>query len=263
MDGVRVFYMWSLIIGAVANIVMAASLIVGMKKYRAFIIYTWARQFTILWLLVFAAGFLIHAFVDLRSFWPSAAGALTVTYFHLGAICFSWGFTPLLNPKYLTRRIAIRDTVIFAVGVILCWVAALIWKQTCIFSILPYLIFFTYSIYGAVVFYKTFHRVSIRLLTMSYGNVSGFVQWMQACCDVIIFFGIFFVAVVAMFSKSIRYFTPITIVIGIGIFSFIVYSLCRYGKVVEDATRATRTVAREYYSPLSKGSENTNRAPKL
>ncbi|MBO4434348.1 MAG: hypothetical protein J5769_02715 [Bacteroidales bacterium] len=262
MDSVRLLYKISLIVGAVANLLMAASLWANKKKYKPYIIYSWARQFMELWLAAFALGYLIHAFVDLRGFWPTAAGALTVSYFHLGAICFCWGFIPLLNPMYLTQKIAIRDTVILGVGLVCYWTAAIIWKQTCIFSIIPYLIFFAYCGYCAVVFYKTFQRVTLRLLTMSYGNVSGFVRWMQASCDVIVFFGIFIVAVVISFPNSIRYFTPITIIMGIGIFAFIVYSLSKYGKVVKDATRATKTVAREYYSPF-KGKENTNRAPNL
>ena len=96
---------------------------------------------------------------------------------------------------------------------------------------------------------------------MSYGNVSAFVKWMQASCDIIVFFGILIVAVIALFHNNIRNFTPITVVMGILVFSYITYSLCRYGKVVKDATTATKTVAKEYYSPF-KGSENTNLAPK-
>ena len=243
MDNLSLIYKITLIIGAIANIFMAASLIAGQKVYRKYVIYMRARQFAILWLLAFAAGYLIHAFLEIRTFWPTAATAITVSYFHIGAICFCWGFIPLLNPNYFTRRIAVRDTIIFGVELILCWTVVMIWKQSSFYTALPFLIFFGYCAFNVYVFYKTFHRVSFRLLTMSYGNVRSFVHWMQISCDIIIFFGIFLVALVLMFPNAIRYFTPIETIAGIGLFAYIVRSLSRYGKVVEDATRATENIA--------------------
>ena len=215
----------------------------GGKTYRKYTIYSRARSFTILWLVFFAVGYLIHAIFQIRTFWPTGAAALTISYFHLGAICFCWGYIPLLNPDYLTKKIAVRDTVIYGVGLAGYWASAFIWKQTTIYSMLPYLVFFVYCAYHAVIFYKTFSRVSYRLVTMSYGDVSGFVRWMQASCDLIVFFGIFLVAVTVLFPDSIRYITPVETLGGIGIFAYIVYSISRYGKVVEAATRATEHIA--------------------
>lgn len=263
MDAMQLLYQSTLIVAAVANLVMAASLLVRQKEYRNYVIYSRARQFTVLWLLVFAAGYLIHAIFQLRAFWPTAASALTVTYFQLGAICFCWGYIPLLKPDYLTKRIAVRDTIIYAISIIGCWTVALIWQQASLYTFLPFLVFFGFCAYNAVVFYKIFHQVSYRLMVMSYGNVSGFVRWMQASCDIIIFFGIFCVALTALFPSSIRYITPAETLLGIGLFGYIVYSISRYGKVVATASRATEDVAKEPYSPLFKGRENTKRAPKL
>lgn len=258
----QLFYQLSLIIGAIANLLMAASLVRRNRDYRAYPNYLRARQFTVLWLLLFAGGYLIHAFLQLRTFWPTAAAALTVSYFHLGAICFCWGYIPLLKPDYFTRRIAVRDTVIYAAGLISYWTTALIWKETTIYTLIPYLIFFVFCAWNAVVFYRIYHQVSFRLVIMSHGDVSGFVRWMQASCDIIIFFGIFLVAVTVLFPNSVRYLTPAETFLGIGLFAYIVYSITRYGRAVASATRATEDVAKLSYSP-SKGSENTNRAPKL
>ena len=253
-------YTWTLVIGAVANLLMATSLLLRQKNYRAYIAYYRARWFAILWLAVFAVGYLVHAFLRLRSFWPTGATALTVSYFHLGAICFCWGFIPLLKPDYLTQKMAVRDTIIYCAGLIGYWTVALIWKEISVYTLLPYLIFFGYCAYNAVVFYKIYQQVTYRLVVMSYGNVSGFVRWMQASCDIIIFFGIFLVAVTVLFPNSIRYITPAETIMGIGLFAYIVYSISRYGKVVATATRATEDVA--HYSAV-RGKENTNRAPKL
>ena len=243
MDLLSLTYKLSLIIGAIANLVMAVFLLAGQRAYTRYPIYSRARLFTVLWLVVFAAGYLVHAFLEIRTFWPTGAAALTISYFHLGAICFCWGYMPLLNPDYPTRRIRIRDTIIYVVGLVGYWTTALIWKETSLFTMLPYLVFFVYCAWHTVLFYKTFNRVTKRLVSLSYGNVSGFVRWMQACCDLIIFFGIFCVAITALLPHSIRFITPFETLLGIGIFGYIVYCINRYGKVVEEATRATENVA--------------------
>lgn len=258
----QLLYPLSLIIGAVANLLMAVSLAVRNKNYRAYAVYLRARQFTVLWLVAFAAGYLIHAIIGLRFFWPSAAAALTVSYFHLGAICFCWGYIPMLKPDYFTRRIAVRDTVIYIIGLISYWTVAFIWKETNIYTLLPSLIFFVFCVCNAFVFYRIYHQVSFRLMVMSHGNVSGFVRWMQASCDIIIFFGIFLVAVTVLFPHSISYMTPIETLLGIVLFGYIVRSLSRYGQVVATATQATEDVARQAYTSF-KGSTKTKRAPKV
>ena len=243
MDKISLIYKLSLIIGAIANLLMAASLFAGQKVYRRYTIYSRARKFTILWLAAFAVGYLIHAALDLRASWPTAAASLTVSYFHLGAICFCWGYIPLLNPNYLTRKIAVRDTVIYALGLTACWTTAMITKQTSVYTLIPSLVFFSYCAYNTVVFYKTFQRVSFRLLVMSYGNVRSFVRWLQLSCDIIIFFGIFLVAVMLLLPDAVRYITPAETIAGIGLFGYIVHSLSKYGKVVEEASRATENIA--------------------
>jgi len=256
----HLIYQWSLIIGAVALILMAGYLAFSNREYRAYSIYLRARQFTVLWLVAFGVGYMIHAFTGLRFFWPTAAAALTVSYFHLGAICFCWGYIPLLKPDFFTRKIAVRDTIIYAIGLIGYWTVAMLWKETSLITLLPTLVFFTYCACNAVVFYRIYHQVSFRLLVMSHGNVSGFVHWMQASCDIIIFFGIFLVAVTVLFPNSISYLTPVEALLGIVLFGYIVHSLNRYGDVIATATEATEDVARQsYYSP--KGNEKTKRAP--
>ena len=243
MDQIGILYKVSLTAGAFVNLLMAASLLAHQKDYRRYAVYYRARLFMVLWLTVFAVGYLLHAFLELRAFWPTGAGALTISYFHVGAICFCWGFIPLLNPEYLTRRVMIRDTLIYGIGLAGYWTAALIWRQSTVYAFVPYLVFFIYCACNAVLFYRTFHRVSYRLTVMSYGSVNDFVRWMQASCDIIIFFGIFCVAIVALFPETMPYVAPAETILGIGLFGYIVYSLVRYGRVADTASRATETVA--------------------
>lgn len=235
-------YQLSLVLAAVANLAMAAGLLAHQKKYSKYTVYHRARLMTILWLVVFAAGYLIHFSFRLRYNWPSAASALTVSYFHWGAICFSWGFIPLLNPDHLTRKRVLADSIVYVIGLIGYWTVPLLWKEAPMATLLSYSVFFAYCAYYVVVFYKTYNRVSFRLLKMSYGDVSGFVRWMQASCDLILLFGIGSVAITAMFPND---FWPYTLldVVGTLVYAYIVYSLSRYGSVIETASRATENVA--------------------
>ena len=235
-------YQLSLVLAAIVNLAMAAGLLANQKKYSKYPVYHRARLMTILWLTVFAIGYLLHFTFRLRGSWPSAASALTVSYFHWGAICFCWGYIPLLNPDHLTRKRLLIDTLIFVVGLIGYWTVALLWKEAPAATLISYSVFFAYCAYYMVVFYKTYNRVSFRLVKMSYGNVSGFVRWMQASCDLILLFGIGSVAITAMFPTD---FWPYTLleVMGTLVYVYIVYSLNHYGGVIETASRATENVA--------------------
>jgi len=235
-------YQLSLVLAAVANLAMALGLMGHQKKYARYPVYYRARLLTILWLVVFAVGYLIHFSFRLRTNWPSAASALTVSYFHWGAICFCWGYIPLLNPDHLTRKRVIADSVIYVIGLIGYWTVALLWKEAPWATLVSYSVFFAFCAYNVVLFYKTYNRVSFRLVKMSYGNVSGFVRWMQASCDLILVFGIGSVAITAMFPTD---FWPYTLleVVGTLVYAYIVYSLSHYGTVIETASRATENVA--------------------
>lgn len=236
-------YRVSLFVGAIANLLMATGLLAHQKAYTRFPSYHRARLITAIWLIVFAAGYILHATLGLRESWPAAASALTVSYFHFGAIAFCWGYIPLLNPNYLTRKIIVRDLIIYGVGLISYWTVALIWRDNPLYTVLSFSVFFLYVAYHIILFYRTYHNVSYRLMKMSYGNVSGFVRWLQVSCDLIIFFGTVGVIMLALFQHDTKFpFTVLTL-LGIVIWAYIVFSLNKYGSVVETASRATENIA--------------------
>ena len=135
-------YRLALFLTAIINLIMAGMLWNGSKAYKKYAIYYRTRLLTTLWIAVFGLGYLIHGTFMWRFSWPTAASALTVSYFHIGAICFSWGYTSLLNPNYLTRRIVWRDTLIFLFALIVYWMVAALWHEAPGFTLLSYVIFF-------------------------------------------------------------------------------------------------------------------------
>ena len=107
------------------NLGMAIFLMRHTHQYRRYQTYRMTRILTILWLVAFGVGYMIHAAFNWRENWPTAASALSATYFHLGAICFSWGYTSLLDPTYLRKKVVVRDLVIYAFGIVCYWSVAL------------------------------------------------------------------------------------------------------------------------------------------
>ena len=105
----QTIYIVTLILTGLINLAMGGILFVGNKAYRQQTVYLRARLLTILWLVAFGLGYFIQAIFLWRYTWPTAASALAVSFFHIGAICFNWGYIPLLNPNYLTKGIVIRD----------------------------------------------------------------------------------------------------------------------------------------------------------
>ncbi len=85
-------------VAAVANIVMGCSLLDGNKGYPDYEVYRRSRMLTALTFLVFAAGFIAHSRLELRLLWPAGASALSVSYFHIGAVLFGWSHISLLDP---------------------------------------------------------------------------------------------------------------------------------------------------------------------
>ena len=230
------FYQFSLLLTALINLGMAVKLLAGTKRYAAYPIYFRARILTVVWLAVFALGYIVHAVFQFRFYWPAVSTALTTTYFHIGAICFRWGYTSMLNPHFLNRKVVVGDLIVFVLGLATYWTVALTWKEQAFYTTLATGIFFLYCAYGTIVFYKTYNLVSLRMIKISNGNMGSFVRWLQLCCDLIILFGIGSVALTGIFPHEIW---PYIVLCWLSpvMFGYIVYSLSNYGSVVEDATK--------------------------
>lgn len=119
---------------------------------------------------------------------------------------------------------------------------SLIWHDAPLYTLLSYCVFFGYAAYVTYVFYHTYNQVSLRLMKMSLGNVRDFVRWMQVCTDLIILFGIGSVVITALFPNASLPFV-LLLFAGVGMFSYMVYSIENYGKVIDPATKATLVVS--------------------
>ncbi len=234
-----IIYHITLIVTGVINILMAAFMLRNNHKYKKHKIYLRTRCLTVVWLAAFGIGYLIHAFFHWRVQWPTAASALTATYFHLGAICFSWGYTSLLNPNYLTKRITVRDLTIYAFSLLFYWTVAFTHVHAPLPTLLSYGTFFAYAVYITNTFYSTYNRASYRLLHMPTGNWIAFVRWMQVCCDLIVLFGLSSVALTAVFPVEIWPYS-LLLIAGVGMFGYIVYSLDHYGTIIDEANVVLR-----------------------
>lgn len=225
----QTIYVVTLIMTGLINLALGGILFSGNKAYRQQTVYLRSRLLTILWLTAYSIGYILHAIFLWRYTWPTAASALTVSYFHIGAICFNWGFIPLLNPNYLKRRVIVRDLYIFAVGLITYWTVALKWHHAPVYISMAFLVFFVYAAMTVFTFYRTYNRVSLRMIRMTSGNVMQFIRWMQVCCDCIVLFGIGSVAITAIFPNDIIPFL-LLLTSGAGMFMYIAYSISNYGK---------------------------------
>ena len=154
----QLIYRIALFVTGIINLLMAGKLLKGSMPYKQYAVYFRTRMLTALWVGVFGLGYILHGVLMWRYTWPTAASALTVTYFHIGAICFSWGYTTLLNPNYLTPRIVLRDGIYYLACLLLYWMVALLWKEQPAFTLLSYCLYFIYAVWIVFKFYKLVNK---------------------------------------------------------------------------------------------------------
>lgn len=228
-----------------SNLLMAFVLLYNNYWFRNYDVYHRASQLVALCYVLFGMGFLLHAYFQLRTVWPDAASALSVSYFHCGAVFFGWSHTSLLKPDYLTRRVAVRDLTILVVGLTAYWTAA---THSSLFIIhFSFLIFFTHAGFIAYTFYRTYYRVrrniADRHLEMCdeggrHFSLFTFHFSLLLSCHLIVLFGLGSIIVTAVFPHDIWPYTLLSTA-GILVFCYIFYAFTEYGNVIESATNAT------------------------
>lgn len=240
-----------LLVAAVANIVMGCSLLDGNKGYPDYEVYRRSRMLTAFTFLVFAAGFIAHSKLEWRLLWPAGASALSVTYFHIGAVLFGWSHISLLNPGYLTRHIVIRDVAILVVGIVTCWTTAIYALPMLNYA---FAVFFAHAFYISYIFYRTLLRVRRLTTALPQSDVNarwwtaqnrlmviGFQRSIRVSCHLIVIFGLGSIVITAMFPTEQWPYT-VLMTLGIAVFCYIYYGLTNYGSVIEAGTNATEDI---------------------
>lgn len=236
-----------LLMAAGINFLIAFVLLYNNIWYRYYRVYCRARMLVALCYAVFAVGFAVHAFYEWRTSWPAAASALSVSYFHVGAVLFGWSHTSLMRPDYLTRKVVVRDLTLLLIGLTSYWLCV-VWFPA--FS-LQYSIFFGHAGFIAFILYHTYFQVRRNLLHMPADEkapkwwtpetkrtvLSGHHSFVISS-HLIVLFGIGSIVVTAIFPHQI---TPYTVLLclGIAVYCYIFYSLSEYGNVIDAATYAT------------------------
>jgi len=233
-------YQLSLLFAGIFNLVMAGAILYGNFYFRYYEVYLRSRLLTASSIAIFGVGFLAHYYFGWRFCWPEAATALSVTYFHLGGMLLSWSHTSLLNPDYLDHYTAARDGVAVTACLAALWTGT---KQGSeLFLYIGICIFIVHVIWMSGIFLRTYYRVSHKLIEMKLGNVAGFVHWMLLSCYLIIGFGLGSIVFTAFLPTAIWPYS-VLLCVGIGVFTYIFYSITEYGTVVDSTTNATEDVA--------------------
>lgn len=231
------------------NFLIAVVLLYNNVWFRSYDVYRHARRLVALCYFIFALGFVLHAHFEWRTSCPAAASALSVSYFHIGAVLFGWSHTSLLHPDYLTRRVYVRDLIVLVVGLTGYWTAV---ANDSLFTLhFSLSIFFVHATFIAYTFYRTYYTVQRSIMQMPADDVApawwtpetkrtvlnGHHSFMISAHFIVVF-GIGSIVVTAAFPTQITPYTLLTIM-GIAVFCYIFYALTEYGNVIEAATCAT------------------------
>jgi len=242
-------YHLSLLVVGVANLAMALGLLCSNYAYRHYPVYHRSCCFTALFFAVFGVGMLLHLYFQWRLSYPLLATALSVSYFHIGGVAVTWSHTTLLNPRYLSRWIVVRDVTLIAVGLTCYWTAATC--STLLTLHCTLLIFLIHAVWMSLDFYTTYYRVCRRLIVMKQGSIEGFMRWMFRSCHLIIAFGIGSIVFTSFFPHDVWPYT-VLLCVGVLVFVYIYYSISEYGSVIDSATNATEDAARLYMELINK-----------
>lgn len=252
----QLIYDTMLFLAAGINLMMGFVLAYGNYEYHYYDVYRRARLLSAAVFVAFAVGFLLHAQFQWRTLWPAGATALSVSYFHIGAVFFGWSHTSLIHPNYLKQRIVFRDILILCIGLAAYWIAAIDDESSIIQYPLTIMngalcIFFLHTGYIALNFYRTYYRVRRDIERMPAGGDAP--RWwtpeakrnvllrhhsFALGCHLIILFGLGSGVITACFPTQTWPYTML-LAAAIAVFTYIFYTIFEYGAIIEAGTNAT------------------------
>ena len=240
-------YRTALFLAGAGNLLIALALLHNNVYFRVYDVYYRSRWLVAVNYAIFGIGFLLHAYFVLRTTWPEAASALTVSYFHSGGVLFGWSHISLMRPDYLSKKRMACDLAILFIGVVVYWTVMQDWV---------FAIFFVHASFIAFNFYRTYFQMRKNIEDMpadekaphwwtaeAKRTVLGFHHSFVLGCHLIVLFGLGSIVITAAFPHDIWPYTLLTLT-GIVVFCFIFYSLVEYGNVIDAATNATEDASK-------------------
>ena len=240
-------YRTALFLAGAVNLLIALALLHNNVYFRVYDVYYRSRWLVAVNYAIFGIGFLLHAYFVLRTAWPEAASALTVSYFHSGGVLFGWSHISLMRPDYLSKKRMACDLAILFIGVVVYWTVMQDWV---------FAIFFVHASFIAFMFYRTYFQVrrSIKRMPANQKSPSwwtaeakrtvlGFHHSFVIGCHLIVLFGLGSIVITAAFPEDVWPYT-VLMLSGIVVFCFIFYSLVEYGNVIDAATNATEDASK-------------------
>lgn len=240
-------YRTALFLAGAVNLLIALALLHNNVYFRVYDVYYRSRWLVAVNYAIFGIGFLLHAYFVLRTTWPEAASALTVSYFHSGGVLFGWSHISLMRPDYLSKKRMACDLAILFIGVVVYWTVMQDWV---------FAIFFVHASFIAFNFYRTYFQMRKNIEDMpadekaphwwtaeAKRTVLGFHHSFVLGCHLIVLFGLGSIVITAAFPHDIWPYTLLTLT-GIVVFCFIFYSLVEYGNVIDAATNATEDASK-------------------
>lgn len=244
-------YNLSLLVVGVLNLAMAMGLLVNNYAYRHYPVYRRSCLFTAVFFAVFGIGMLLHYHFQWRMSYPLFATALSVSYFHIAGVAITWSHTSLLNPKYLCRKVVVRDVTFLAVGLTAYWSSAIHSSLTTLNNWL--LLFLVHAVWMTINFYTTYYRVRSLMVTrhldqfsQGHGSYSLFSYHhsLLLSCHLIIAFGIGSMVFTSLLPLAIWPYT-VLLCMGGAVFAYVYYSISEYGSVIDPATNAAEDVVNQ------------------
>lgn len=201
--------------------------------------YRRALVLTGLALWFFGAGFALHVCFHWRTEQPMLASALTLTYFHLGGMLFSWSHIGLVDPFYPSWRIIVRDLFIVACAIPCYWDLS----ASMLVHIIAYTVCALHCVLFAATFYSKYYRLRHGLAEVTAdGSIRLRIRFMLISCHLIIGFGVGGILVAAFWQDHEWPFTLLMVASSL-VFIYIAGSLSVYRDVVEQTGNAIEEVA--------------------
>lgn len=232
-------YNITLVVGVMVNGFAGLLLLIQSLFERAHPSYQRALALSGIVLWLYGAGFALHVYFQWRTQMPSLASALTLTYFHLGGMLFSWSHIGLVDPFYSSWKIYVRDLLIAGCAIPCYWAGT----NSIPIHYIGYAICVAHCCFFSLTFYTKYYSIRGKLHEVTTDmRIRRHMRFMAVSCNLIIVFGIGGILITSLWQEEEWPYTLLMVASSI-VFGYIAASLILYKDVVESVGNAIEDVA--------------------